>query len=42
MAPSVDVADISAALLNQVINGFEKEPLTNDDLVRIGREMGHH
>lgn len=36
--PSVDVADISAAMLHEVVHGFEKEPLENDDLVRIGRE----
>ena len=36
--PNVDVADVSAAMLHQVIHGFEKEPLENDDLVRIGRQ----
>ena len=36
--PNVDVTDVSAAMLYQVINGFEKEPLENDDLVRIGRQ----
>ena len=36
--PNVDVAEISAAMLHEVIHGFEKEPLENDDLVRIGRE----
>ena len=36
--PNVDVTKISAAMLYQVINGFEKEPLENDDLVRIGRQ----
>ena len=35
--PNVDVTEISAAILHQVINGFEKEPLENDDLVRIGK-----
>lgn len=36
--PSVSVAEISAAMLHEVIHGFEKEPLENDDLVRIGRQ----
>lgn len=36
--PIVDVAEISAALLHEVIHGFEKEPLDNDDLIRIGRQ----
>jgi hypothetical protein len=35
--PSVSVVEMSAALLDQVLDGFEKDPLTNDDLVRIGR-----
>ncbi|KAF6228626.1 hypothetical protein HO173_011797 [Letharia columbiana] len=36
--PSVDVAEISAAMLHEIIHGFEKEPLENHDLVRIGRQ----
>ena len=36
--PDVGITEISAAMLHQVINGFEKEPLENDDLVRIGRQ----
>ena len=36
--PSVSVAEVSAAMLHEVIHGFEKEPLENGDLVRIGRE----
>ncbi|MCJ1473565.1 hypothetical protein MMC13_002216 [Lambiella insularis] len=36
--PSLDVREISAAMLHQVAHGFEKEPLENDDLVRIGRQ----
>lgn len=35
--PNVDVSEISAAMLHEVVHGFEKEPLANDDLVRIGR-----
>ncbi|KAK4693336.1 hypothetical protein P7C71_g4045, partial [Lecanoromycetidae sp. Uapishka_2] len=37
--PNVDIREISAAMLNQVVNGFEKEPLENEDLVRIGRKV---
>ncbi|MCJ1399425.1 hypothetical protein MMC11_002627 [Xylographa trunciseda] len=36
--PKIDVRDISAAMLHQVVHGFEKEPLENNDLVRIGRQ----
>lgn len=36
--PSVSNAEISAAMLHEVVNGFEKEPLQSDDLVRIGRQ----
>lgn len=36
--PIVDVGEISAAMLHEVMHGFEKEPLENDDLVRIGRQ----
>ncbi|KAI0124793.1 hypothetical protein BJ170DRAFT_635117 [Xylariales sp. AK1849] len=34
--PSISVPEISAAMLQQVLDGFEKEPLENADLVRIG------
>jgi len=37
LVPNVDVTEIAAAMLDQVIKGFEKEPLENADLVRIGR-----
>ena len=37
--PSVSVVDISAAMLSEVLNGFEKDPLTNEDLVRIGQKV---
>ena len=36
--PSISVVEISAAMLEQVVDGFEKDPLTNDDLVRIGKK----
>lgn len=35
--PHIDLTDIAAALLDQVINGLEKDTLSNDDLVRIGK-----
>ena len=35
--PSVSVAEIAAAMLHEVVHGFEKEPLGNEDLVRIGQ-----
>ena len=37
--PSVTVTECSAAMLDQVANGFEKEPLVSKDLVRIGRRV---
>ena len=41
LVPNVAVTEIAAAMLDQVINGFEKEPLQNEDLVRIGREVAN-
>jgi hypothetical protein len=38
-ASKVDVSECVAAMIDQVINGFEKEPLANADLVTIGREV---
>jgi hypothetical protein len=35
--PHIDLPDIAAALLDQVVCGFEKDTLSNDDLVRIGQ-----
>ncbi|KAK9785073.1 hypothetical protein SCARD494_12327 [Seiridium cardinale] len=35
--PGIRVEELSAALLQSAFNGFEKEPLTNEDMVRIGR-----
>jgi hypothetical protein len=37
--PSVAVNECSAAMLDQVANGFEMEPLMNEDLVRIGQRV---
>ncbi|KAI0455124.1 NAD(P)-binding protein [Xylaria acuta] len=33
--PSIDVVDLVAAMLDQVIRGFEKEPLMPEDLIKI-------
>jgi hypothetical protein len=30
--------DFAAALLDQAVNGYEKDTLFNDDLVRIGQK----
>ncbi|KAJ5605888.1 hypothetical protein N7510_008669 [Penicillium lagena] len=37
--PHIDLARIAAALLDQAMNGFEKNTLSNDDLVRIGQKV---
>ncbi|OAL35032.1 hypothetical protein AYO20_05747 [Fonsecaea nubica] len=39
--PSISVVEIAAAMLDQVVNGFEKDPLMNEDLVRIGQRVLH-
>lgn len=36
--PKVELQDVAAALLDQVVNGFEKDTLLNDDLTRIGQK----
>lgn len=36
--PLVELRDIAAAMLDQVAIGFEKDTLSNDDLVRIGKK----
>lgn len=36
--PSISVVDICAAMLEQVLDGFEKDPLMNDDLARLGQK----
>ncbi|GAB1312714.1 Nucleoside-diphosphate-sugar epimerase [Madurella fahalii] len=38
--PKIHVSDISAALVHQVVNGFEKDTLFSDDMVRIARKAG--
>lgn len=37
--PILHVSEVAATLLQQAINGIEKETLHNDDLVRIGQEV---
>jgi hypothetical protein len=37
--PSIRVGEIAAALLDQVVDGFEKDTLRNEDLVRIGQQV---
>lgn len=36
VVPVVSVEEVSAAMLKQVVSGFEKEVLENSDLVRLG------
>jgi hypothetical protein len=36
--PKVEVSEIAATLLEQVVKGIEKETLLNDDLIRIGQK----
>ncbi|KAI1381292.1 NAD(P)-binding protein [Hypoxylon crocopeplum] len=38
---SIGVVDLVAVMLDQVINGFEKDPLMPEDLVRIARDKQH-
>lgn len=35
--PNIHRSELAAAVLNQVMDGFEKETLSNADLVRIGQ-----
>lgn len=34
--PNISLTELSAAILEQTVGGFEKEALSNADLVRIG------
>ncbi|KFZ09904.1 hypothetical protein V501_05438 [Pseudogymnoascus sp. VKM F-4519 (FW-2642)] len=36
--PRVEVCDLAAALLQQVVEGFDSDTLLNEDLVRIGQK----
>jgi hypothetical protein len=38
-ASKVDVSECVAAMIDQVMNGFEKDPLANADLVTLGRKV---
>ncbi|KAL7624649.1 hypothetical protein AAE478_006219 [Parahypoxylon ruwenzoriense] len=35
--PGINLVDLSTAMLDQVINGFDKEPLMPEDLIRIAK-----
>lgn len=37
--PSIEIGKCARAMLDQVMRGFEKEPLMNDDLVKIADEL---
>lgn len=37
--PEVALPKVAAALLDQALNGPEKDTLSNDDLVRIGSKV---
>lgn len=37
--PNVSRTELAAALLDQVVYGFEKEPLTNSDLIQLGQAV---
>ncbi|RMZ90179.1 hypothetical protein DV736_g2595, partial [Chaetothyriales sp. CBS 134916] len=40
--PQIPLQQLSAALLDQVINGYEKDPLHHEDLVRVGEKALHN
>lgn len=37
IAGKIGIKEVAAAMVDQVSNGFEKEPLENADLARIGK-----
>lgn len=39
--PTIELQDISAALLNQAVEGFEKDTLFSDDMTRLGQNSLH-
>jgi hypothetical protein len=39
IAGKIGVKEVAAAMVDQVSNGFLKEPLENADLMRIGKEV---
>ena len=36
--PNIDLPDIAAALLDQIVKGFEQDTLSNADMIRIGQK----
>ncbi len=36
--PHIELSDIAAAMLDQIVNGFEKDTLSNADMIRIGQK----
>lgn len=39
IAGKIGIKEVAAAMVDQVSNGFEKEPLENADLVKIGKKV---
>jgi hypothetical protein len=37
--PKIDVREISATLLDQAVNGLDKETLSNEDMIGIGQKI---
>jgi len=37
--PNLRVQDLAAALLDQVVNGFEKDTFFSDDMTRLGQRV---
>lgn len=37
VVPTLDVGEVSAAMLEMVTKGWDKEPLENEDLIKVGR-----
>jgi hypothetical protein len=37
--PDIELQEIAAALLDQVVNGLEKDTLSNADMARIGQKV---
>ena len=39
VVPNISIVELAAALVDQAVNGFEKDPLENGDMTRIGRRV---
>lgn len=37
--PKILVSEIAVTLIDQAVNGFEKDTLENEDMVRIGQKI---